>query len=96
MSSQDERYEQPSRGPSAMSSKKNNTHVKSNSANNTANRSTTWKSKGRGDQDWIQNAPYPARVCDAINDSLDVEGLCRAFLPRIEKLVANQGGRLAE
>ena len=36
------------------------------------------------------------RVCDAINDSLDVEGLCRAFLPRIEKLVANKGGRLAE
>ena len=35
-------------------------------------------------------------VCDAINDSLDVEGLCRAFLPRIEKLVANKGGRLAE
>ena len=48
MSNQEERHEQPSRGPSAMSSKKNSTHVKSNSANNTANSSTTWQNKGRG------------------------------------------------
>ena len=36
------------------------------------------------------------RVCEDINSTLDVEGLCRAFLQRVEKLVANKGGRLAE
>ena len=28
------------------------------------------------------------KICEDINESLDVEGLCRDLLPRIEKLVA--------
>ena len=36
------------------------------------------------------------RVCEDIKSTLDVEGLCRAFLRRAEKLVANKGGRLSE
>ena len=35
-------------------------------------------------------------VCENISDTLDVEGLCRGFLPRVEKLVACEGGRLSE
>ena len=35
-------------------------------------------------------------VVDDINRSLDVEGLCRGFLKRIEKLVDREGGRLSE
>ena len=43
-------------------------------------------------------APRLKRVReDIINSTLDVEGLCRAFLRRAEeKLVANKGGRLSE
>ena len=40
---------------------------------------------------------YTARlkeVCREINDNLDVEGLCRALLTRIDKLVENGGDRL--
>ena len=36
------------------------------------------------------------RICEAINSNNDVEGLCRSFLPRISKLVEQQGGRLRE
>ena len=36
------------------------------------------------------------KVCEDINEPLDVEGLCRDFLSRIDKLVAKEGGRLAE
>ena len=36
------------------------------------------------------------KICEDINESLDVEGLCRDLLPRIEKLVARKGDRLAE
>ena len=42
---------------------------------------------------------YTARlkkVCDDINSTLDVEGLCRAFPARVDKLVLKEGGRLAE
>ena len=35
-------------------------------------------------------------VCEDINEALDVEGLCRGFLPRIEKLLACRGGRISE
>ena len=36
------------------------------------------------------------RVCEEINSTLDVEGLCRAFLQRVEKLIAKKVGRLSE
>ena len=36
------------------------------------------------------------KICEDIKESLDVEGLCRDLLPRIEKLVARKGDRLAE
>ena len=47
----------------------------------------------------IQRKAFTARlkvVCEGINDTLDVEGLCRGFLPRVEKLVACEAGRLSE
>ena len=34
------------------------------------------------------------RITEEINDTLDVEGLCRGFLKRIDELVDAQGGRL--
>ena len=36
------------------------------------------------------------RICEDINANLDVEGLCRGFTKRIEKLVDREGGRLSE
>ena len=42
---------------------------------------------------------YTARlkgVVDDINRNCDVEGLCRAFTTRINKLVERKGGRLSE
>ena len=42
---------------------------------------------------------YGARLkecCEAINKSYNVPGLCRDFLPRMEKLRAQEGGRLRE
>ena len=36
------------------------------------------------------------RIVEEINGKNDVEGLCRSFLARIEKLVAGEGGRLRE
>ena len=36
------------------------------------------------------------RICEDINEPLDVEGLCRDLLPRVEKPVARKGDRLAE
>ena len=36
------------------------------------------------------------RVVDDINRNCDVEGLCRAFMTRINKLVERKGGRLSE
>ena len=42
---------------------------------------------------------YTARlkgVVDDINRNCDVEGLCRAFMTRINKLVERKGGRLSE
>ena len=44
-------------------------------------------------------AAYGARLrqcCAEINAELDVEGLCRAFLERVQKLVDKEGDRLAE
>ena len=42
---------------------------------------------------------YGARLklcCEAVNAKLDVEGLCWKFPVRVQKLLANEGGRLAE
>ena len=36
------------------------------------------------------------KICDEINTSFDVEGLCRNFLESIAKLVDREGGRLSE
>ena len=36
------------------------------------------------------------KICEDIKETLDVEGLCRDLLPRIEKLVARKGDRLAK
>jgi len=36
------------------------------------------------------------RICEDINDNLEVERLCRAFVKRVDKLVVNEGGRLSE
>ena len=36
------------------------------------------------------------RIVGEINGKNDVEGLCRSFLARIDKLVAGEGGRLRE
>ena len=36
------------------------------------------------------------RICDEINDTLDVEGLCRSFLHSVAKLIDQEGGRLSE
>lgn len=36
------------------------------------------------------------KICDEINGTLDVEGLCRSFLERIAKLIDREGGRLSE
>ena len=42
---------------------------------------------------------YAARLrkcCEEVNGECDVEGLCRAFMGRITKLLDRKGGRLAE
>ena len=36
------------------------------------------------------------RICDEINDTLDVEGSCRSFLHKVAKLIDQEGGRLSE
>ena len=36
------------------------------------------------------------RIVDEINKCHDVEGLCRGFVTRIDKLVDRKGGRLSE
>ena len=44
-------------------------------------------------------AAFGARLrlcCADVNDDLDVEGLCKAFPGRIQKLVDREGGRLKE
>ena len=49
---------------------------------------------------WLETrADYTKRLkacCETVNKDLDVEGLCRAFLRRIEDLRVRQGGRLSE
>ena len=42
-------------------------------------------------------APYTSRlkqITEEINETLDVEGLCRGFMKRIGELVEAEGGRL--
>ena len=35
-------------------------------------------------------------VCEDVNSTCDVEGLCRAFMKRVNQLVERRGGRLAQ
>ena len=49
---------------------------------------------------WLESREeYAARLrkcCEEVNGECDVEGLCRAFMGRITKLLNRKSGRLAE
>ena len=60
-------------------------------------------SEGCGAAEGREEAPTPGahatrlkRIVDEINRCHDVEGLCRGFVTRIDKLVDKKGGRLSE